>query len=168
MYKKNNKVLGAITLLSTFVAAQAFADIQILGSESEVSQLISDHYLQSSQFYNGNLASNDVLYINVGSASDDDMAAAKSHISQGDRVIVDLRQIPGEDSKIQLSQSLTGLGSDSPIVVTGMYQGDKIINSIVVDVRDENDQPINNASAGFESLKHSLIHALDRLGFGGK
>lgn len=168
MYKKNTKVLGAVTLLSSLFAAHSFADIQILGSESEISQSITDHYQQSSRFYDGSLANNDALYINVGTASDDDINKAKSHIYQGDIVIIDLRQIPGEDAKIELSQSLTGLGSDSPLVVTGVYQGDKIINSIVADVRDENGQSINNPSAELESLNHSLVHALDRLGFGGE
>lgn len=168
MYNKKTKQLGMATLLSSFAAANACADIQILGSESDISQSISEHYQQSSQFYTDNLANNDALYINVATASDDDIAKAQTHIYQGDIVIIDLREIPGEDAKIQLSQSLTGLGSDSPLVVTGLYQGDKIINSIVADVRDENGQPINNPSAEFESLNQSLVHALDRLGFGGE
>ena len=168
MDNKNTKVLTAATLLSCVISAHAFADIQILGSESEISQSITDHYQQSSQYYNGSLAKNDALYINVATASDHDINKAKSHIYQGDIVIIDLRQIPGEDAKIELSQSLTGLGSDSPLVVTGVYQGDKIINSIVADVQDENGQSINNPTAELESLNHSLVHALDRLGFGGE
>ena len=87
---------------------------------------------------------------------------------KGDTVVIDLKQVSGDDAKIELSQSLTGLGSDAPVVVTGMYQGDNIINSIVADVRDENGEPVNNPSAELESIKQSLVHALDRLGFGGE
>ncbi|MCG9597442.1 cytolysin secretion protein [Vibrio sp. Isolate25] len=168
MQNNRTKVLGTLTLLSSLFAAHAFADIQILGSESEISQSITEHYQQSTQFYNGHLAKTDLLYINVGTASDDDIAQAKSHVVKGDTVVIDLKQVSGDDAKIELSQSLTGLGSDAPVVVTGMYQGDNIINSIVADVRDENGEPVNNPSAELESIKQSLVHALDRLGFGGE
>jgi hypothetical protein len=49
-----------------------------------------------------------------------------------------------------------------------MYQGDNIINSIVADVRDENGDPVNNPAAELDSINQSLVHALDRLGFGGE
>ncbi|CAM2881719.1 cytolysin secretion protein [Vibrio neptunius] len=168
MHNNKTQVLGTLALLSSLFTAHALADIQILGSESEISQSITQHYQQSTELYNGNLANNDALYINVATASDDDIALAKSHVVKGDTVVIDLRQVSGHDAKIDLSQSLTGLGSDAPVVVTGIYQGDNIINSIVADVRDENGDPVNNPTAELDSITQSLVHALDRLGFGGE
>lgn len=168
MPNTKTKVLGSIVLLTSLISSHAFSAIQILGSESEISQSLTEHYQQPTQYYNGNLADTDALYINVGNASEDEISTAKSHVVKGDTVIIDLSFISGDDSKIKQSQNLTGLGISAPVVVAGLYQGDSVINAIVSDVTDENGNPINNPSAELKSINQSLIHALDRLGFGGK
>ncbi|MEZ8227039.1 cytolysin secretion protein [Vibrio splendidus] len=164
----SNNVLGTIALLTSLFSVHTFANVQIIGSESELSHYIAEHYQQSTQFYEGNLAKTDALYINGGTASKDDVTLAKSYIVKGNTVVIDLRQVPGDDAKIELSQSLIGLGNEAPVIVTGMYQGENIINAIVADVRDENGDVIYNSEANLDSIKLSLAYALDRLGFGGK
>ncbi len=109
-----------------------------------------------------------MLYVNVGTATDDEITQAKSHIISGSTVVIDLTQIAGDDARLDWSQKLTGLGLSAPVVVTGVYQGDALVNAIVSDVTDENDNPINDPQAELESVKLSLTHALDRFQSEGK
>ena len=168
MPNKSTAIFRVLTLLASLLAGHAFSDIQLLGSESEISQLVAEHYQQPVRVYDGNLAEREALYINVGSASSQDIDIAKSHVVKGETVIIDLRLLANDEDKIEQSQKITGLGSDAPLVVTGIYQGDNIINSIVTDVQNENGDSITNSSAELESLNQSLVHALDRLNFGGE
>ena len=138
----------------------------MLGGENEISQSISEHFQQSIQPYAGNLAQKDLLYINVGTASEDQITTAKSHVLSGDTVVIDLSMIASDEEKIERSQGITGLGMSAPILVIGMNQGDDFINAIISDVVDENDNPINDAKAELASIKQSLVHSLTRLGFG--
>ncbi|MBE3663820.1 cytolysin secretion protein [Vibrio navarrensis] len=167
MRKNNNKIAGRILLLSSLFAAQAFADVQILGSESEISQAIAQSYRQPVTLYSGHLSQQDLLYVNAGSASGDELNLAQQHIVRGDTVVLDLTAIAGEEAQFSLSQKLTGLGISAPVVVTGTYQGDALVNAIVSDVTDENGNSLNNPAAELESITQSLQHALDRFGFGG-
>ncbi|EPW6409271.1 cytolysin secretion protein [Vibrio vulnificus] len=168
MLNNKNRNVGHLTLLCCLFAANAFADVQILGSESELSQTIAEQYQQNVTLFNGQLNSNDVLYVNVGTATDDEITQAKSHIISGSTVVIDLTQIAGDDARLDWSQKLTGLGLSAPVVVTGVYQGDALVNAIVSDVTDENDNPINDPQAELESVKLSLTHALDRFQSEGK
>ncbi len=168
MLNNKNRNVGRLTLLCCLFAANTFADVQILGSESELSQTIADQYQQNVTLFNGQLNSNDVLYVNVGTATDDEITQAKSHIISGSTVVIDLTQIAGDDARLDWSQKLTGLGLSAPVVVTGVYQGDALVNAIVSDVTDENDNPINDPQAELESVKLSLTHALDRFQSEGK
>ncbi|GLR02982.1 cytolysin secretion protein [Vibrio hyugaensis] len=157
-----------LTLLSSFFTANVFADIQILSGENEISQSVSEHFQQSAQLYDGSFAKGDALYINVGTASENQIAIAKSHVVKGDIVIIDLSTIASDEEKIEQSQHITGLGISAPVIVTGVYQGDNLVNAVVSDVVDENGNPLNNPEAELESINQSLVHSLTRLGFGGK
>ncbi|WP_100753971.1 cytolysin secretion protein [Vibrio salilacus] len=168
MPNKSTIMIRVLTLLPSLFAGHAFSDIQLLGSGSDISQLVAEHYQQPVRVYDGNLSERDALYINVGSASSQDIDIAKLHVVNGEIVIVDLRLLTNDEDKIEQSQKITGLGSDAPVVITGIYQGDNIINSIVADVRNENGDSIMNSSAELESLNQSLVHALERLNFGGE
>lgn len=168
MLNNKYKTVERLTLFSCLFAVNAFADVQILGSESVLSQTIADNYQQTINLYRGELASNDVLYVNVGTASEDELTQAKNHVVRGDTVVIDLTEIVGDDARLDWSQKLTGLGMSAPVVVTGIYQGDALVNAIVSDVTDENGNPINDSQAELESVKLSLVHALDRFQFGGK
>jgi len=162
------KAVGALALLSLFSTTHAFANIQILGSESEISQSVAEHFQQTVQFYNGNLAKEDALYINIGTASEDEIAIAKSHVVEGDIVVIDFSSVAGDDNKIKQSQYITGLGISAPVVVTGVYQGDHLVNAIVSDVVDENNNLLNSPRTELKSINQSLVHSLVRLGFGDK
>ncbi len=53
MLNNKNRNVGRLTLLCCLFAANAFADVQILGSESELSQTIADQYQQNVTLFNG-------------------------------------------------------------------------------------------------------------------
>lgn len=161
----NIKKISAIVLFSC-LATTASANIQMLGGENEISQSIADHFQQPTQVYVGDLTPKDLLYINVGTASEDQIKKAKSHVLSGDTVVIDLSMIASDEEKIERSRSIAGLGMSAPILVMGTHQGDDFINAIVSDVVDENNHPINNAEAELASIKQSLVHSLTSLGFG--
>jgi len=56
-----------------------------------------------------------VLYVNVGTATDDEITQAKSHIISGSTVVIDLTQIAGDDARLDWSQKLTGLGPQAEL-----------------------------------------------------
>lgn len=166
MQKIDSVIVGRMLFLSSLFSAQAFADIQILGSESEISQVIAQSYHQPVTPYNGTLSRQDLLYVNAGSASEDELSLAQKHIVHGEIVVLDLSAIADEEAQLALSQKLTGLGISAPIVVTGTYQGDTLVNAIVSDVRDEDGSVLNSPTAALDSITQSLQHALNRFGFG--
>ncbi|WP_045413130.1 hypothetical protein [Vibrio owensii] len=160
------KSFQTVTLLFSFSTANVFADIQTLGSENEILKSVSEHFQQSTHIYDGNFTKSDALYINVDSVSQEQITTAKSHVMNGDIVVIDLSSLVNDEDKITQSQNITGLGISAPLIVTGMYQGDNLINAVVSDVVDENGNPLNDPESELKSLKRSLIHSLTRLGFG--
>ncbi len=168
MINNKNKILGGIPLVCSLFSVQALADIQIVGSESETTQFVADHYSQAVQYYNGSLKETDLLYINMGTATEDEIDIVKSSIVKGITTVIDLTAIASNDDRTEQSRNLTGLGVAAPVVVTGFYDDEIIINAIVSNVTDENGNPLNNLQAEQESINQSLAFALDRLSFGGK
>lgn len=164
----NRKKFITLTLLFSFFTANVFADIKILGGENEISQSVSKNFQQSARPYDGSLSKGDTLYINVGTASENQIAIAKSHVVKGDIVIIDLSTIASDEVKMEQSQHIAGLGISAPVIVTGVYQGDNLVNAVISDVVDENGNPLNNPEAELESINQSLVYSLTRLGFGGK
>ncbi|WP_339386586.1 cytolysin secretion protein [Vibrio caribbeanicus] len=158
----------SIILISSFVATSASATIQMIGQENEVSESISQHFQQPVETFTGHLSKGDLLYINVGTASKDEISVARSHASAGDTVVVDLTTLAGDEEKMEFSHDIAGMGMSVPVMVTGVYQGENSINAIISEVVDENGNPINSPEAQLMSIKQSLISSLTRLGFGEK
>ena len=89
----------------------------------------------------------------------------KSQIADGKLVIIDLRNILSEDTRVMHSQFLTGLGVSSPIIVSGIYRGELVVNMISSEVTDQNNQSIDIPEAENYSLEQSLKHVLKRFDF---
>lgn len=152
--------------MSCLMINNAFANILILGQTNGISQSLVDKNKQTSIFSNEQVIHNNIVYINLGTASESEVHQAATEIANGTTVVIDLTEIIGDNERINLSQKMTGLGISAPVVVTGTYQGESFVNAIITDVTDNNGDPINDPQTEVQSIKTSLMHVLNRLEFG--
>tara|TARA_B100001057_G_C22360710_1_gene760762 strand:+ start:129 stop:626 length:498 start_codon:yes stop_codon:yes gene_type:complete len=145
-----------------FFSCSLSAKISISGNETDISDFLSNYINEDVEYYKYRFNRNDIYYIDVSTASTEEIEYVKSQIVDGKLVIIDLRNILSEDTRVMHSQSLTGLGVSSPIIVSGIYRGESVVNMISSEVTDQNNQSIDIPEAENYSLEQSLIHVLKR------
>jgi hypothetical protein len=155
-------------LLSTLAWNSAQADVLVLGNETALIATIAEQYNQNIKSYNGESTVGDLLYANLESVPLDDYQQLKNAVVAGQLVVLDVSGFSTEEERLSVTKQITGLGMTSPVLVSGIYNGEIILNAIVSDVTDENGNTTNNSEAEQESLSLSLKHSLNRLNFGDK
>ena len=148
--------------LVLFFSCSLSAKISTSGSETDISDFLSNYINEDVEYSKYRFNRNDIYYIDVSTASTEEIEYVKSEIVDGKLVIIDLRNILSEDKRVIHSQFLTGLGVSSPIIVSGMYLGESVINMISSEVTDQNNQSIDIPEAENYSLEQSLKHVLKR------
>lgn len=155
-------------LLSSLACSGAQADVLVMGSETTLIKNIANQYNQNLTFYKGESTTNDLLYVNVASLPINEYQQVKKAVISGKLVVLDVSGLQDEQQRISVTRKFTGLGMGAPILVSGTYEGDNIINAITNDVTDENGNKFRDNEAELKSLSLSLSHALTRFNFGGK
>ncbi|MCG9766626.1 hypothetical protein L1D53_24355 [Vibrio alginolyticus] len=153
-------------LLATGFTSSAQADVLMLGSETEISSSIAQNFKQQVTYYTGRQDLGDVLYVNMGTISDDEFQMAKSQVLKRALVILDFSDVVSPEERASYSAQITGVGLSSRYVVSGVENNELIINGIVEDVHDVNGQPVDDASEKMKGIKNSMKHVLERFKFG--
>ena len=148
--------------LVLFFSCSLSAKVSILGSETDISDFLLNYTNEDVEYSKNSFNRNDIYYIDVSTASTEEIEYVKSQIVDGKLVIIDLRNILSEDTRVNHSQFLTGLGVSSPIIVSGIYRGESVVNIISSEVTDQNNQSIDIPEAENYSLEQSLKHVLKR------
>lgn len=161
------KIIVAL-LLSSQGWSSAQADVLVMGAETNLIKNIASQHNQNTTFYKGELSSNDLLYVDVASLPISDYQQVKKAVVSGKLVVLDVSGFQGEQQRISVTKQITGLGMAAPILVSGTYEGDNIINAITNDVTDEHGNTFNDSEAEQKSLSLSLSHVLTRFNFGGE
>ncbi|MCY9845180.1 cytolysin secretion protein [Vibrio caribbeanicus] len=154
--------------LVMFFSCSLSAKISISGGETDISDFLSNYINEDVEYSKYSFNRNDIYYIDVSTASTEEIEYVKSQIVDGKLVIIDLRNILSEDTRVMHSQFLTGLGVSSPIIVSGIYRGEFVVNMISSEVTDQNNQSIDIPEAENYSLEQSLKHVLKRFDLMGK
>ncbi len=155
-------------LLSLLGASSAQADVFVMGTETQLIKNIANQYNQNLTFYKGDLTANDLLYVDVASLAMNDYQLVKKAVISGKLVVLDVSGFKGHQQRISVTKEITGLGMAAPILVSGTYEGENILNAITNDVTDENGNTFSDREAERKSLSLSLSHVLTRFNFGGK
>jgi len=155
-------------LLSSLGWNSAQADVLVMGNETALIKNIANQYNQNLTFYKGEPTASDLLYVNVASLALNDYQLVKKAVIAGNLVVLDVSGFKGGQQRISVTKQITGLGMAAPILVSGTYDGDNIINAITNDVTDENGNTLSDSEAELKSLSLSLTHALTRFNFGGE
>jgi hypothetical protein len=112
---------------------------------------------------------NDMLYVDVASVPTSDYREIKNAVLAGKLVVLDLNGFINDEDRIAVTRELTGLGMSTPVLVTGIVNGEAIFNAISNDDKsDGNLVNVSNSRAKQQSITASVIHVLNRFKFGVK
>jgi len=162
-------------LLSSLAWSNAQADVRIMGNETALINTIATEYKQNLSYHKEKLAAkkmfaaNDMLYVDVASVPSSDYQEIKNTLMAGQLVVLDLSGFINEEDRIAVTKELTGLGMSTPLLVSGIVNGESIFNAISGDdPTDVYGQKIINSRAKQQGITASLTHVLNRFKFGVK
>lgn len=162
-------------LLSSLAWSNAQADVRIMGNETALINTIATEYKQNLSYHKDDsatkkrFAASDMLYVDVASVPSSDYRVIKNAVLAGQLVVLDLSGFINDEDRMAVTKELTGLGMSTPILVSGLVNGESILNAISGDdITDVNGKKIGDSRAKQQSITASLTHVLNRFKFGVK
>lgn len=149
MNKYLSKKAVTLALLSSFAISATHASVLVLGSESELSTVIANINQEEVRHFDNNQSETDVLYVNVGTSSEQDLALAQQQIVDGQLVVLDLSTLADPKIRTSYTKRLTGMGVSAPVVISGNSYGQSVLNSVS-----------GNEAEEAESIKRTLASSL--------